>query len=284
MTSRGAVLLLSIVLSAPAAAQAPPSAAAGESPSHDYVIATDDVLNVTVWDHADLSGKFTVQPDGGIILPLVGPIAAAGQTVAAFERTLTRALADGWIREPRVYVTLDRVRGRRIFVFGGVAAPGTYVLADSESLIQVLARAGYGAASEAIIVRPKQGTASPTLPEAAGDADVIRVSLKDLEKDVEHGSLARNVVLQDGDTIFVPRSDVRRIFVTGKVRTPGAYSIAEGTTVLQALTLAGGPTEEAAVNRLRIVRLVDGKQVTIRPRLTDPVQPGDTIVVPERFF
>jgi protein involved in polysaccharide export with SLBB domain len=68
------------------------------------------------------------------------------------------------------------------------------------------------------------------------------------------------------------------------VRTPGAYSITENFTVLQALTLAGGVTESAAINRLRIMRIVDGKQKTIDVKITDVVQPGDTLVVPERYF
>ena len=54
--------------------------------------------------------------------------------------------------------------------------------------------------------------------------------------------------------------------------------------VVAALALAGGPVEDAAVNRLRIIRLVRGKQESIKAKLSDLVQPGDTIVVPERFF
>ena len=68
------------------------------------------------------------------------------------------------------------------------------------------------------------------------------------------------------------------------MRTPGAFSITENTTVLQALALAGGVTESAAINRLRIMRIVDGKQKTINVKITDVVQPGDTLVVPERYF
>jgi polysaccharide export outer membrane protein len=253
-------------------------------PSRDlYVIAVQDVLNITVWDHADLTGRFTVLSDGAITLPILPHIAAAGLTVSEFEKALTRSLADGLIRNPQVFVSLDRYRARQIFVFGNVVAPGTYTLAESESLVQALAKAGYGSASEAVIVRPKHPS-GPTLPDHAGDADVIRLNLRDFEKDVERGSLERNVVLRDGDTIFVPRSDPTRVFVSGQVRNPGAYSIAEGTTVLQALTLAGGPTEEAAVNRLRIIRIDKGKQITIKAKLSDVMQPGDTLLVPERFL
>lgn len=253
-------------------------------PTQSYLISAQDVLTVTVMNHANLTGKYTVQPDGSVRLPLVGRIASAGLTLAEFERRLTRALAEGFILEPRVTVELEQFRGRRVFVFGNISSPGTYALTDQLTLIEVLAKAGYGAASEAVIVRPSKPTGGVTLPDQVSDGEVIRVSLRELEKAVEQGSLARNVVLKDGDTIFIPRVDLTRVFVTGKVRTPGAYPITEGTTVLQALSLAGGVTEEAAINRIRILRLVKGEQKSIKAKLSDFLQPGDTLLVPERYF
>jgi len=74
------------------------------------------------------------------------------------------------------------------------------------------------------------------------------------------------------------------MYVSGEVRNPGAYSVPEGTTVLQAMTLAGGPTENAALNRIRVYRLVDAKQQSYDVELDDIVRPGDTIVVPRRRF
>jgi polysaccharide export outer membrane protein len=261
-----------------------PAAPVAEPPQDDYVINVQDSVNVTVWENADLTGKFTVQSDGAITLPLVGRVKAAGLSLRGFETQLTRALADGFLIEPRVAVTLDAHRGRRIFIFGAVSSPGAYALPEGQTLIEALVRAGYASASQVVVVRPTRPSSGPTLPENAGDAEVIRVNLKELEKDVEQGSLARNIPLRDGDTVFIPRSDPTRIFVTGQVRTPGAYSITENSSVLQALTLAGGVTESAAINRLRLVRIVDGKQKTLNVKITDIVQAGDTLVVPERYF
>jgi polysaccharide export outer membrane protein len=289
MTKLLAIVLATAACLAPsmAAAQQQPPAALTVTPAavvqEDYTIAVQDVLNIVVWDSDDFSGKYVVQIDGTVPLPLVGRAQAAGLTMRQFETQLARSLADGFIRDPRVSVTLDQFKGQRIFVFGNVTSPGTYPLTPGQTLIETLARVGYGTASEAIVVRSKHAS-GPVMPESAGDAQVFRVNLKELEKDVERGSLARNVLLQDGDTVFVPRTDPTRIFVTGQVRTPGAYSITEGTTVLQALALAGGPTEEAAVNRLRIMRLVKGRQESVGAKLSDVVRPGDTLVVPERFF
>jgi polysaccharide export outer membrane protein len=68
------------------------------------------------------------------------------------------------------------------------------------------------------------------------------------------------------------------------VRSPGAYAVGRDTTVLQALSLAGGATEFGALNRVRVVRTVGGDERELKVRLSDLVQAGDTIVVPERFF
>jgi polysaccharide export outer membrane protein len=106
--------------------------------------------------------------------------------------------------------------------------------------------------------------------------DVVRVDLRRLQQG------AGVVALQDGDTVFVGR--VEPIYVYGQVKTPGSYPIRSGTTVLQALSLAGGGTPTAAVNRARIIRIVNGVKTELRVNLTDLVMPGDTIMVPERFF
>ena len=54
--------------------------------------------------------------------------------------------------------------------------------------------------------------------------------------------------------------------------------------MLQALSLAGGVTENGAMNRVRIVRIVAGVKKEVKVNLTDIVKAGDTIIVPERYF
>lgn len=278
-----ALILVSAALTAATGVAARSGQAGTGSAQENYVIGRQDVLNVTVFEQPEMSGKFTVQPDGNCTLPLVGRMPTAGLTLREFEAQLTKRLADGFVRKPQVTVSLDQFRGRRVFIFGGVGSPGTYALSDDMTLIEALAKAGYNAASEAVIVR-SPGARGPVMPEQAREGEVIRVNLREFEKDVEGGRLSRNVVLMDNDTIFVPRTDRTRVFVSGEIRNPGAYSIPEGTTVLQAITLAGGITERASTGRIKISRLVNGKQKSIKANLGDTVQPGDTIIVPERYF
>ena len=247
----------------------------------DYTIGPRDTLRIEVFNQPDLGGRYTVETDGALSFPLIGRIAAGGSTVRAFERALLDRLSAGYFRNPRVTVSVEAYNSQRVFIVGEVREPGAYALAGEMRLIELLALAGSAtpaAAGEAVVVRAGSGSDGPVLPRDGGGAETLRLDLDALET----GDLSQNVRLRDGDTVFVPEADV--VYVFGEVRNPGRYPIRNGTIVLQALSLAGGSTEFAALNRVRIVRVVDGEQVEFRVGLNDPVQPDDIIRVPERFF
>jgi polysaccharide export outer membrane protein len=191
---------------------------------------------------------------------------------------------DGFFRNPQVSVAVEQYKSQRVFIVGEVRNPGPYPLRGDMSLIEAVALAGStlpSASGEALVVRAGPGGATgPRMPSSNGDrtTDVVTVDLKSLQS----GALEDNVALRDGDTIYVPRAET--IYVFGQVRNPGAYPIQKDTTVLQALSLAGGVTDRGATGRIRVVRIEKGKQVEVRVKLTDIVRPGDTIIVPERFF
>jgi len=165
---------------------------------------------------------------------------------------------------------------------GEVRAPGPVPLVGGMTLIEALARAGSAtpaASGEVAIVRAPKNAKGPMLPGQDSDADIQRARIKDLEG----GALSQNFQLHDGDTIFVPRAE--SIYVFGQVKLPGAYPLTDReTTVLQALSLAGGVTENGAMNRVKVIRIIKGEKTEIRVKLTDSVRAGDTIVVPERYF
>ena len=73
----------------------------------DYLIGPQDVLTVTVFGEADLSGKYTVEQDGTFTFPLIGRVHAGGVTLRAFEQDLKAKLADGFLRNPQVTVVVD---------------------------------------------------------------------------------------------------------------------------------------------------------------------------------
>ena len=107
---------------------------------------------------------------------------------------------------------------------------------------------------------------------------MLRVNLRE----VQAGRLDRNLALRANDTVFVP--EATRFFVTGEVRNPGAFPYRSDLTVRQAVGLAGGFTEDASTGGARLVREVNGITRTIKVKLEDRLQPGDTIVVKAKLF
>jgi len=254
--------------------------ASGQQP--DYTVGAQDVLTVTVYDQPDLSGKFKVEADGAFTFPLVGRVPAAGQTLHTIEAELTKRLSDGYLKNPQVTVAVESYQSQRIFILGEVRAPGSYTLSGDMTLIEALSRAGSttpAASDQILIVRPAPGKATgPTMPDLASDSTVLKINIRDLQE----GDLTKNAALKDGDTIVVPKAQA--VYVFGQVKAPGAYAVSKGTSVLQALSLAGGVTDRGAISRVKIIRIVGGDKKEIRVKLTDLVHAGDTIVVPERLF
>lgn len=259
--------------------------------ARDYVVGSQDVLIITSYDQADLSGKFTVEADGTFTYPLTGRVHAGGLTLREVEAELKQQLIEqGFFRKPQITVAIEEYKSQKIFIVGEVRRPGAYPLSGDMRLIEALALAGSTlptASGEAVIVRASNQAVivdsseqSDPDPPAWKDAaqNVIRVNLRDLE----NGVLSQNLPLRGGDTIFVLRAE--NVFVFGQVKNPGAYPLHPNTTVLQALSLAGGVTDRGSMSRIQIVRIVNGEKAEIRAQLSDAVQAGDTIVVPERFF
>jgi len=246
-----------------------------------YEIGAQDVLTISVFDEPSLSGKYAVELDGSLSFPLVGRIKAAGLSLRDFESDLRKRLAAGYFRNPQVSVAIEQYRSQRIFVVGAVKDPGTYGLTGEMTLIEILAKAGSttDAAGDDVMIVRGHGRTTATLPEAGDAGDVIRVNLKDLQS----GSAGvRNMTLSDGDTVYVPRAQV--VYVFGQVKNPGSYAVQSDTTVLQVLSLAGGVLPTGAMNRMQVIRVVSGAKKEFKVKPTEGVNPGDTIVVPERFF
>ena len=206
-------------------------------------------------------------------------------TLRGFEGELKKKLADGYFKNPQVTVAIEQYRSQRVLVLGEVRNPGPVALTGDMTLVEALSRAGSTlptASGEVAIVRAGKDTKGTTLPDLNTAADMVRVNIRELES----GAMKHNVELHDGDTIFVPRAE--SVYVFGQVKSPGAYSVQRDTTVLQALALAGGVTENGATNRIKIVRIVNGEKKEIKVKEADvsrlAVKAGDTIIVPEKFF
>src|SRR3989338_11291372 len=91
----------SLILMAFALAGAAPLLSAQEAATRpaqrvytDYVVGPQDVLTITSYDQADLSGKFTIEADGTFTYPLIGRFKEGGLTLRAVEEGLKKRLKD----------------------------------------------------------------------------------------------------------------------------------------------------------------------------------------------
>lgn len=250
----------------------------------DYAVGAGDILGVSVFGHDDLSQTVVVQADGSVLFPLVGRVMAAGKTTAELQAELAATLGKSYVRNPQVTIAVREYRSKTVLVAGEVARPGAYPLAAGATIVEVLAKAGpvsAGAAAEAIVVRPRGEVKGPVLPSemTGADIDVLRVNLREIES----GNLRANLVLKPNDTVFIPQAP--RIFVSGEVKSPGAYAFNPGMTVRQLLILAGGLTEDGSSSRIRAIRKgEDGKSREVKIQMDDLVQLGDTLLAKSRLF
>ncbi len=208
-------------------------------PGYQYTVAPYDVLQVTVWDHPELtmpSGQFrspeengnTVAGDGTIYYPYVGTVPVEGKTVREI-RELLAARITAVVAHPQVDVRVAAYRGKRVHVTGEVVAPVTIPITDVPLRLQaalVQAR-GFGPEADAARVRLLRGG---------------RVHLLDLQALYERGDTSQDWVLESGDVINVPDRHRNKVFILGEVRTPQSRIMRNGRlTLAEALTDPAGP-------------------------------------------
>jgi polysaccharide export outer membrane protein len=278
----GSAVHAQTLAAAPASAQGQLAPAVLPPTPPDYVVGPQDVLRVTVFDEPTMSGSYRVDADGTFQYPMLGRTRAAGLKPREIADAVKAKLEDGYVNRAQVAVEIEQFRSRSIFIVGEVRAPGKYPMTGSMTLIEALAAAGStttNASTEVLILRPRSTAPTQALtPDQADQANVTRVSLVDLQL----GRLSENVMLMEGDTIFVPKAE--KFFMTGQVKSPGAYTYERGLTVLQAISIAGGLTDKGSNRRIKVIRTVNGKKMEQGVDLDDTIQPGDTIVIPQRLL
>ena len=103
----------------------------------------------------------------------------------------------------------------------------------------------------------------------------------------------REFITDPSVTVVVRQMNSRKVFITGEVAKPGAYSLASSMTVMQLIAIAGGINEFAEANGISVMRVEAGKTKTFKfeykdvargkkPEQNIVLKPGDTVVVPEK--
>jgi polysaccharide export outer membrane protein len=248
----------------------------------DYVIGTDDVLQITVWGSKDLDQAVAVRPDGKISFPLVGELKAAGLTVPQLTDALTEKLSVS-VKNPSVAVMVKEVKSYRVYLVGRVAKPGVHPMQAGTPLLQGLTLAG-GVAPGADL----------------SSAYVIRGNEKisvDLRKLIQSGDLRQNIALKTDDTIVVPEIETAtnevgasQIYLLGKFAKPGIYPIKQELPVLHALFLAGGIAPGADPRKAFLVRGSTRSPVDLDRLIQEgdlsqnlTLKAGDTLTIPGGF-
>jgi polysaccharide export outer membrane protein len=254
----------------------PPQAAQRPAAPPEYIVGVQDRLAVTVFNEPALTRTVTVDASGTFDFPLVGRIKANGLTVRAIEEDLTSRLGKDFYVNPQVTIEVETYRSQFVYVTGQVRNPGAVPLTGNMTAMDALARVGSPTPDAGPYVVINRRNPHGTDGQSTHAAE--KVSMEDLLN-----GLAQNIILHDGDTIFVPKAEP--FFVTGQVRNPGLYLLDRQITFAKAVSMAGGVTERGSRTRIRVTRVVDGKQIVLKQvKLDDLVQPGDSIEVLTRLF
>ena len=238
--------------------------------AEDYRLGAGDLLKIVVFDHEELSVDARVSQSGNITFPLVGQVPVAGLSTRDAELLLAQHLMDGgFVKQPQVSVLVSEYQSQKVSVMGQVTKAGQYPLDASKKVIDVLAMAGGilndTAAEDATLVR----------------ADGSRVAI-DLQKLFE-GDPAMNLVVHDGDTVFVRHAP--QFYIYGEVQHPGEYRLARNTTISQAISVGGGLTPRGTQRGAIVKRLdAEGKERKYSVSEEDVLQPNDVLLIKASLF
>jgi polysaccharide biosynthesis/export protein len=271
-TSQPAEGTLPLVARAFAAAAAPQVS----DSSGRYLIGPQDLLKITVLDEAELTNNYRVDSDGYITFPYIGRVLASGLNSGDLEDRIKNLLSPEYIKNPQVRVEIDQYKSQSVMVSGEVRQPGKIPMTGAMTVLEALAAAGSptpAASSELTIARPKKSGSGAD----QADSEIVRVNWKDLQL-----GKGTDLILQDGDLLNIAKAQT--FFITGQVKNSSSYVLEPGTTVEQAIAMAGGLAERGSDRRISATRSVNGRRVTITLSMSDIVQAGDTITVQQRIF
>jgi polysaccharide biosynthesis/export protein len=240
-------------------------------------VGAGDLIEMSVFDTPELSGKLRVSNSGDVILPLVGTIHVGGLSANEMQNLIRRKLIDGgFMNDPQVTVFISEYATQGVSVLGEVKAPGVYPALGSHNLVDYISLAGgltAMAGSEVTVTHSSQ----PDRPEE------VKISSK------APSSLRNNPQIFPGDSIFVQKTGL--IYVIGDVVRPGGFPMDhdDHLTILQALALAQGTTFSAKKGATVIIRTTsqghqtipeDLKKILASKATDDVLQDNDILFIP----
>jgi polysaccharide biosynthesis/export protein len=242
-------------------------------------IGPGDFLDVSEFHTPEFHSMVRVSPAGTVTLPMVNEVQVGGMDELTAAHAIEAALlAKGMLLHPRVSVLVTVYAGQDVSVLGEVARPGVYPYTLHHRLLDLISAAAGLSADAGRLVnvfhRDDPNTPHPVVLDPGGT-----------DTAADH-----NPELSPGDTVQVSRAGL--VFVIGDVMRPGGFPVdpAQGLTVVQALSLAWGPSQNAAVGKALLIREQKGGRTLTTLNLRrmihgqDPDQPihdRDILFVPD---
>jgi polysaccharide export outer membrane protein len=257
-------------------------------PSRNHFCQTErihkgDIIEIRVYGHEELSKTLMVQSDGTVNYPLVSNIPIDGLRLDEFRDVLTAQISKYLGERPIITVRFSKTLSVSVTVLGQVSVPGEYMVAKSATV--------QGAITQAGGFTPRAKLDQVKLIRKKGDnKETLIVNLFEFYVEGNPDILPS---LEEGDVIVVPGiPGTHDVKVIGEVKSPGSYTVFQGATLVDVLYMAGGPTENAALNKIRLVspQKQSSREITINMdemlksdhNVEFPeILPGDVIYVPK---
>ncbi|MDD4940340.1 MAG: SLBB domain-containing protein [Candidatus Omnitrophica bacterium] len=208
----------------------------------EYRVGVDDVLEINILKPEKLTITVNVSPDGSISMIYLGDVRVKGLTLTEIQTGIQNRLADGYMNYPLVSVFVKESRSRKFFVYGDVTKPGSYSMEHATTVLKAISIAGgfskNSASSKVKILR----LASDDSGYGHIDVDM---------KSIMRGETSADVMLEPGDTLIVSEGNFS---IYGDVVKPGVYPLEENTTILKAISMAGGLSKSGASSNIRVLR------------------------------
>lgn len=237
-----------------------------------YKIEAQDELKIEVWEKPELTRTMVVRADGSVTLPLIGEVTVAGTTPAKLEEELARkfSLYDRQITQVSVAVTA--YNSKAVFILGEVATPGKYARWPMPTIWDLIREAG-GPSQDAYL----GGVQVIRKGATAGERNIQTV---DLNQIWGRGVPSDLPALQPDDTVIVPKKVIEQtwpnvIYILGGVKTPGVYQKEAAVDLVGAILLAGGPTVDAHLDKVTIVRRSATTSQTMELNVERYLEQGD---------
>ncbi len=249
--------------------------------SQERVIKPGDILEISVTGNEALSQAVIVKPDGTIEFPALQGVPIDGIPLERFQEILIAQLSRYLPLTPLVFVKFGESYPIRVTVLGQVALPGLYRITNTSTLQGAIAVAGS--------FTPGAQLTRIRLLRNSGDDQNEQVI--NLEQFYLKGDPNLLPVLEDGDIIVVPGNPLAtKVKILGSVESPGSYDVFFQTTILDVIFMAGGPTDDANLNDIKIISQTGEAPRKVRLNIKDffkansnlsfpVVFPGDVIYV-----